>query len=319
MAIIGQDIQRAKELLEKGELVAIPTETVYGLAGNALDATAVANIFSVKDRPYFDPLIIHVDSAESAKRYVLEFPEQAIQLVRAYWPGPLTLLLTKNDIIPDLVTAGLDRVGVRCPDHPMTKALLEQISFPLAAPSANPFGYVSPTAAQHVQDQLGDKISYILEGGPCKVGIESTIVGWEENEPIIYRMGGVSIEQIESRIGKVRVQTHSTSRPQAPGQLTTHYAPRKKFLLGDVRLLTSQNPSQRLGVLAFQKKIDSVNSNFQCVLSPSGDLTEAAQNLFSMLRQLDNMDIDGVLAEEVPDVGLGRAINDRLRRAASIV
>ncbi len=317
MATIGQDIQQAKQLLEKGELVAIPTETVYGLAGNALDPTTVAKIFLVKNRPSFDPLIVHVSSLKAAHSFVAGIPKQAEQLVRRFWPGPLTLLLAKKEIIPDLVTAGLDRVGIRCPDHPLTLALLQQITFPLAAPSANPFGYVSPTSAQHVQDQLGGKISYILDGGRCQIGIESTIVGWEDQQAVIYRLGGVSLEQIESVIGKVNVRAHSTSQPQAPGQLKSHYAPRKKFLLGDIQELAKKYPVDRYGILSFQNNVTGISSDFHLILSSSGDLNEAARNLFFMLRQFDYMNIDIVLAEEVPNVGLGRAINDRLRRAAS--
>lgn len=316
MANIGQDIQHAKRLLERGELVAIPTETVYGLAGNALDTNAVTKIFAVKDRPYFDPMIVHVSSLGRATPYVQEIPTQGKELVSRFWPGPLTLLLAKNDVIPDLVTAGLDRVGLRCPDHPLTRELLEQIPFPVAAPSANPFGYVSPTTAQHVQDQLGENISYILDGGPCRIGIESTIVGWEDDQPQVYRMGGISVEEIESTIGPVTIQQHSTSQPQSPGQLRNHYAPRKKFLLGNIREMAAQYQPKNPGILAFQNRVN-IQSNAHLILSPTGDLNEAARNLFAMLRQLDKTNVDVVLAEEVPDVGLGRAINDRLRRAAS--
>jgi L-threonylcarbamoyladenylate synthase len=317
MATIGQDIEKAKQLLESGALVAIPTETVYGLAGNALEPSAVSKIFEVKNRPDFDPLIVHVSSLGRSTSYIKDIPQQAHLLVEQFWPGPLTLLLTKTDLIPDIVTAGLDRVGVRCPDHPLTRALLEQLTFPVAAPSANPFGYVSPTTPQHVQDQLGDKIAYILDGGQCAIGIESTVIGWENTEPVIYRMGGISTEEIESAIGRVRVQRHSTSRPQAPGQVSSHYAPNKTFMLGDLHKLYESNKSKRIGVLSFKTKIEELSPKQQLVLSPAGNLAEAAHNLFSMLRQFDQMDIDIVLAEEVPDEGLGRAINDRLRRAAA--
>ena len=317
MAIIGGDIQRAKLLLEQGELVAIPTETVYGLAGNALEPTAITKIFAAKDRPYFDPLIVHFSSLEAARHYVEDIPQQAKLLTSRFWPGPLTLLLQKKQLIPDLVTAGLDRVGIRCPDHPLTRTLLKQLSFPLAAPSANPFGYVSPTTAQHVEDQLGEKVSYILDGGPCRIGIESTIIGWEDGQAIIYRLGGISAEQIETVIGKVETRPYSTSQPQAPGQLKSHYAPGKKFLLGDIHALSAKHQSLRLGILSFQKKELKVKSEFHLTLSPSGDLNEAARNLFSMLRKVDKMNVDLILAEEVPDEGLGRAINDRLRRASS--
>ncbi len=314
MATIGNDIAHAKLLLEQGELVAIPTETVYGLAGNALNPIAVTKIFSVKDRPSFDPLIVHVSSSSDAKKYVRDMPSQAENLIKKFWPGALTILLPKKDIIPDIVTSGLDRVGIRCPDHSLTSSLLKQLSFPLAAPSANPFGYVSPTTAQHVQDQLGSKIPYILDGGPCQVGIESTIIGWENNQTVLYRMGGISAEQIEATIGKVIIQSHSTSQPQAPGQLTVHYAPRKKFVLGNIDDLISQYKGLKFGMLSF--KGDSKNPN-HLVLSTSGNLEEASRNLFSKLRQFDTMDIEIVLAEQVPEESLGKAINDRLRRAAS--
>jgi L-threonylcarbamoyladenylate synthase len=313
MAEIGTDTKRAVHLLEQGELVAIPTETVYGLAGNALDKQAVTKIFAVKDRPQFDPLIVHVSDIAKVKEYVTEIPSLAQVLADKFWPGPLTLVLKKKKIIPDLVTAGLDTVGIRCPNHPLTKQLLKKISFPLAAPSANPFGYVSPTKAAHVEEQLGNKINYILDGGTCTVGIESTIVGFENNEPVVYRLGGLSLEDIESTIGKVNVMTRSTSNPKAPGQLISHYAPSKKVFLGQIEELLQSYPAHLAGILTFQKDF---NSPFQFVLSPTGSLEEAAQNIFEALRSFDKLPIDVILAERVPDTGLGRAINDRLQRAA---
>ena len=317
MAEIGNNIEIAKQLLEQGELVAIPTETVYGLAGNALNEVAVLEIFKVKDRPQFDPLIVHVASLEKAKELVDDFPEKAERLAAQFWPGPLTLLLKKKPHIPDLVTSGLDTVGVRCPNHELTRALLQRLSFPLAGPSANPFGYISPTRAEHVNEQLGDKIKYILDGGECVVGIESTIVGFEEDLPVIYRLGGLSIEQIESVVGKVRVQLNTSSNPQAPGQLKSHYAPKKKMMLGDLAELIHKYGTERVGVLTFQKQISQVDFNNQLALSAEGNLAEAAQRLFASLRALDKKDVDIILAEEVPNMGLGKAINDRLRRAAA--
>lgn len=314
MAEIGKDIEKASHLLIHNELVAIPTETVYGLAGNALSREAVTKIFSVKNRPQFDPLIVHVPSLEKAKDYVLEIPKAAKQLADKFWPGPLTLLLKKKAIIPDLVTAGLDTVGIRCPDHLLTRQLLQQLPFPLAAPSANPFGYVSPTKPQHVDEQLGTKIQYILDGGACPIGIESTILGFENDTPVVYRLGGLSLEAIEETIGIVNVQTHSTSNPKAPGQLKSHYAPGKKVLLGSIEDLLKFHKSN-IGVLSFQKDF---NVNNQIILTPSGNLEEAAQNLFEALRAFDKMDVTVVLTELVPDQGLGRAINDRLRRAAAV-
>lgn len=315
MADIGKDINKAKELLERGELVAIPTETVYGLAGNALNTDAVIKIFEVKERPYFDPLIVHVLEFSHIGKYVERIPDQAITLAKKFWPGPLTIVLKKKTVIPDLVTSGLDSAGVRCPDHTLTKALLKELNFPLAAPSANPFGYVSPTTPQHVNEQLGHKISYILDGGTCKVGIESTIVGFENNTPVIYRMGGLSLEDIEQTIGKVAIQTHLSSNPKAPGQLKSHYAPSRQIVLGNIEELLQRYPAHCSALLTFNRDFKAPQ---QIILSPSGTLEEAAKNLFSALRLLDKFEVDIILAELVPDKGLGRAINDRLRRATAV-
>lgn len=314
MAETGKDIHKAKHLLETGELVAIPTETVYGLAGNALDPAAVAKIFAVKNRPHFDPLIIHVPGLEKIGLYAHTIPEKALQLAENFWPGPLTLVLEKSAGIHDLVTSGLSTIGLRCPAHELTLQLLGVLDFPLAAPSANPFGYVSPTTAGHVDEQLGGQISYILDGGPCVVGVESTIIGFETGQPTVYRIGGLSLEEIEKVIGEVRVHTHSTSNPRAPGQLKSHYAPRVKVVLGRLEDLLQQFPAHTSGLLSFNKDF---NSPYQFVLSPSGSLEEAARNLFAALRAFDKMPIEVILAEPVPDHGLGRAINDRLRRAAA--
>jgi L-threonylcarbamoyladenylate synthase len=317
MAEIGNDIIKAKKILEQGELVAIPTETVYGLAGNATDPEAILKIFKVKNRPYFDPLIVHVPSLEKAHDLVEEFPKKAIDLATHFWPGPLTLILKRKPIIPDLVTSGLETVGVRCPDHSLTLELLKSLSFPLAAPSANPFGYISPTSAMHVNDQLGDKINYILDGGPCNIGLESTIVGFEDAIPTIYRLGGLSVDAIESIVGKTSMQLNISSNPLAPGQLKTHYAPRKKMFVGEIGSLLAQHKDKRVGILAFTKSIAGVASDRQLILSPKGSIEEAAQKLFASLRELDKMDIDIIVAQRVPETGLGSAINDRLIRAAS--
>jgi L-threonylcarbamoyladenylate synthase len=314
MAFIGKDINKAKELLERGELVAIPTETVYGLAANALNAEAILQIFDAKSRPQFDPLIVHVANLEHAEKYTAEIPPLAKKLMSKFWPGALTIVLPKKKIIPDLVTSGMDTVGIRCPDHSLTQELLAQLDFPLAAPSANPFGYVSPTTPEHVNDQLGDKIKYILDGGPSLVGIESTIVGFENSKPVVYRMGGIAIEEIEREIGDVSVQTQSTSNPKAPGQLISHYAPSKRVIIGDMQDLLQKYPAHCSAILSFK---EDFNSPFQRVLSPAGSVNEAAKNLFSHLRELDKMPVELLLVELVPEEGLGRAVNDRLRRAAS--
>lgn len=313
MAAIGTDIEHAKQLLEQGKLVAIPTETVYGLAANALDASAVASIFEVKNRPTFDPLIVHVPDVEALDLFAIEVPEMAYALAARFWPGPLTLLLKKRTIIPDLVTSGLDTVGLRCPDHPVTSRLLASLSFPLAAPSANPFGYVSPTTPEHVQDQLGDAIGYILDGGACRVGVESTIVSIEDDSLVVHRLGGLPIESLQTVDARVIVRPNSTSRPLAPGQLESHYSPRKRLLLGNISALLQHHNPETVGVLSYCTDYHVPN---QILLSPTSSLTEAAKNLFGALRSLDKMPVDMILAEPVPDHGLGRAINDRLRRAA---
>jgi len=318
MAEIGSNIKKAKLLLDNGKLVSIPTETVYGLAGNALNSNAVALIFKTKNRPSFDPLILHIKNIASLDNYVSYVPKKAKILMERLWPGPLTFLSPKKSIIPDLVTSGMPRVAVRIPNNPLTLDLLNSIDFPLVAPSANPFGYVSPTSAQHVDKQLGNKIEYILDGGKCEIGIESTIIGFENEElPTIHRLGGISKEKIESLIGKVSVQAHSTSNPKAPGMLKSHYSPGKKLIIGDLLKLQEKYKGKRLGVISFQKKLNDIEMDNQQILSPSGNLSEAAQNLFSALRGLDKKDIDIIITEAVPDHGLGRAINDRLKRAAA--
>ncbi len=314
---IGTDIQTAIHWLEAGQCVGIPTETVYGLAANALDVAAVARIFAVKNRPTFDPLIVHVRSVDAVAPYTETFPASLRRLAEAFWPGPLTLLLPKSALIPDLVTAGLPRVALRAPSHEVTRRLLSALPFPLAAPSANPFGYISPTTAQHVYEQLQGKIPYVLDGGPCTVGVESTIVGIEEDTLIVYRLGGIPVEALEQAAReKILVRTHSTSHPAAPGMLTAHYAPRKPlFIWPDA---VSHTAPEGLGLLLFRPRKDLPAHVHSIVLSESGQLVEAAQNLFAALRQLDRTpEVKVIWAELCPEVGLGRAINDRLRRAAA--
>ncbi|MBL7962870.1 MAG: threonylcarbamoyl-AMP synthase [Flavobacteriales bacterium] len=314
MASIGIAIHHAAALLRQGEVVAIPTETVYGLAANAFDEAAVLKVFQVKQRPSFDPLIVHIGQREDVSRVVKELPPGAEALMNAFWPGPLTLVLPKQPAVPDLVTSGLDTVGVRMPAHALTQELLRSLDFPLAAPSANPFGYVSPTTAQHVADQLGERIPYILDGGPCVVGVESTILGWEGDRWVLYRPGGIAVERIEEVIGRVHPQQRHVI-PVAPGMLESHYAPRKPVHLGDVPSLLRRFAGQPMGVIAFRE----THPAHRCeVLSERGDLAEAARHLFAVLRELDQSDCAVILAEVFPDEGLGRAINDRLRRASCL-
>ena len=316
VAQIGKDIEIAKKFLENNELVGIPTETVYGLAANALSEISIAKIFEVKNRPAFDPLIVHTHSLDSVYDFVTDIHPKLLKLAKAFWPGPLTLLLPKKNIIPYLLTSNLNRVGVRIPNHSMTLNLLKSLSFPLAAPSANPFGYISPSNAEHVNKQLGDKIQYILDGGACEVGIESTIIGEENNEIIIYRLGGLSTHEIENIVGKVNIELNESSNPKAPGQLKSHYAPRVPLFIGNLKELEKNNSEKKIGALVFG---NYDHSNKQIVvknLSPKADLREAAVNLFNYLRAFDEMDIEIIIADYLPPINLGMAINDRLKRAA---
>ncbi len=315
MAPTGTDIGLAAKLLQAGKLVAIPTETVYGLAGNALAADLVAEIFVAKNRPSFDPLIVHTHSFDAAAQYFTEIPEAAKQLAENFWPGPLTLLLPKSGSIPDIVTAGSPYVGMRVPKHAMTLELLRNLPFPLAAPSANPFGYISPTTPAHVQAQLGDKVSYILDGGPCEVGIESTIVGFEGGKRIVYRLGGIGLEQLKAVIGTIDEVRNSSSKPDAPGMLTVHYAPHVPLVLGSLEDLLPLYAGKAVGVLSFRKT--SLKATHVEILSANGNVNEAARNIFAALRRLDAAELDVIVAELVPEEGLGRAVNDRLRRASA--
>lgn len=312
-ARIGSDLEHAARLLRGGQLVAIPTETVYGLAANAFDEAACLRVFEAKRRPAFDPLIVHVASSDRVDELVVEAPSEARVLMQAFWPGPLTLVLPRSARVPDVVTSGLETVAVRCPAHPAATSLLEQLEFPLAAPSANLFGRVSPTTAEHVVEQLGDEVEYVLDGGPCEVGVESTIVGWEDGRCVLYRPGGVALEELQERIGPLGVAGRSAA-PPAPGMLASHYAPRTPLRLGDLDELLAAHRGQRVGVLAFQRPRDAAVG---VVLSETGDLRQAARKLFAALRELDAARVDCILAEPAPDRGLGRAINDRLRRAAA--
>ena len=316
MAKTGKNISKAIQILESGGLVAIPTETVYGLAANAFNPDAVARIFEVKNRPWFDPLIVHCSGLAETEHIVKEIPKLARSLAEKFWPGPLTMLMNKQDNISDLVTAGMQKVAIRVPDHPLTRTLLKSLDFPLVAPSANPFGYVSPTTAQHVNQQLGDHIDYILDGGECHIGIESTIVGFDNDTTVVYRLGGLEPESIESITGKIVLRPHSASNPIAPGMLESHYAPGKRIILGNVDELLKKHDADKTGIIRFKPQADNKTSGKEMYLSVTGDLREAAKNLFSVLRKMDTMDVEVILAEKVPEEGLGMAINDRLKRAA---
>lgn len=316
MVEIGINTDTAAQILLNGGLVAIPTETVYGLAANALNEKAVLSVFEAKQRPFFDPLIIHVFSIEKAMEYAEFNDERLEKLAKTYWPGPLTLLLTKKKNIPGIVTSGLERVAVRVPDHSLTLDLLKKVDVPLAAPSANPFGYVSPTEPKHVQKQLGDKIHYILDGGNCKVGLESTIVGIEDGCVCVYRLGGLPIEELEKTLGEVKLLINNSSDPKAPGQLKNHYAPQKKIVIGTIAGLLKLNDPAKTAIICYGSEDFKAPGATVFNLSPNSDLKEAALNLFRFLRLADESEHEMIICELLPDKGLGRAINDRLKRAA---
>ena len=307
-------VERAAAILREGGLVALPTETVYGLGANALDPIAVARIFAAKERPFFDPLIVHVPDIDWIPRVVREFPKVAVQLAERFWPGPLTLVLPKADAIPDLVTSGLPSVGVRIPNHELTRQVLRLANVPVAAPSANPFGRLSPTTAEHVRRQLGHRVDAILDGGPCRVGIESTILQIENNGVTLLRPGGIAVEEIEALIGDVKRPASTLSEaPVAPGMLVSHYAPRTPLTI--VSEVPSSAEVSRMGLLCLRH--DAIPEQFAQIeeLSPTGDLVVAAANFFQALHRLDAAELEGIIAVRFPETGLGRALNDRLQRA----
>jgi L-threonylcarbamoyladenylate synthase len=316
--MIGGELDLAVKLLKEGQVIGIPTETVYGLAANALNEKSVVSIFEIKNRPFFDPLILHFSDIESIRKYVIDFNSQALKLAEAFWPGPLTILLKKNNLVPDIVTSGSDLVAVRIPNHPLTLSLLGKLDFPLAAPSANPFGYISPTKAEHVENQLGLLVPYILDGGDCYIGLESTIVDCSEEILTIKRLGGLSVSEIEECLGKpVKIEISSGSNPSAPGQLDKHYAPKTPFvLIEDLESTLIKFKNKKIAYLGFGE-IEIPEHVYSLNLSLSSNLNEAAQNLFHFMRLLDNIGFDCILVQNVPEIGLGKAINDRIKRAAA--
>lgn len=306
-------IDEAAAIIDRGGLVAIPTETVYGLAADATNDKAVARIYEAKGRPQFNPLIIHVAGPEMAQRYV-SFSPLAEKLSDAFWPGPLTLVLPRrpDSTLSLLVSAGLETVAVRAPNHPIAQALIRKADRPLAAPSANRSGSISPTTAQHVRESLGARVDLILDGGPCPVGLESTIVKVDGDHAVLLRPGGVARENIERVTGAPLKIQKSSDRPEAPGMLASHYAPNAKLRLN------ADAPASNEAFLAFGT---APAHPHRLNLSEAGDLTEAAANLFAHLRALDAIcaeyGLKGIAAASVPHEGLGEAINDRLARAAA--
>ena len=316
MVEISKDINKAKAILEVEDVVAIPTETVYGLAGNIFSERAVRKIFELKGRPFYNPLIVHTYSLDQLERFVRYIPEKAKRLAEAFWPGPLTLILPKKESVPSLITAGKDTVGIRIPNHPLTLELLSQLDFPLAAPSANTFGNISPTRPEHVKSYFEKTLSMVLDGGPCPKGIESTIVGFEGENAVLYRLGSISVEDIEEVIGPIEVKNKKEAAPDAPGMLSRHYAPSTTtYLVDDVLPFLEGVTYSKVGVITFKE--DRVHDKIKHVeiLSPAADLKQAAAELYAAMHRLDAMDLDAIVAERFPQEGLGKSINDRLERA----
>jgi L-threonylcarbamoyladenylate synthase len=315
MSIISKDIQKAVQLLTEDHLVAIPTETVYGLAGNIFSEKAIKSIFSTKQRPFFNPLIVHISSVKSLNDLVTHVPEKAKLLAAAFWPGSMTLVLKKSKTIPDIITAGKDTVAIRVPNHPITLELLKKIPFPLAAPSANPFGSISPTNPVHVENYFKNSIKMVLDGGSCTNGIESTIIGFENEEPVIYRLGALPLEEIEAVVGKISIKNKKEEKPDAPGMLARHYAPKTStFLVDDVAAEIKKNTGKKMGVLVFKSSLNNENIT-EIILSKNGSLQEAASRLYSAMHDLDSKNLDLIIAERFSEFGLGKSINDRLQRA----
>ena len=308
-------LAEAARALRAGGLVAFPTETVYGLGAAAFDATAVVRIFEAKRRPAFDPLIVHLAETGDLPRVAAQVPQAAWRLAERFWPGPLTLVLPRVEGLPDIVTSGLPSVGVRVPDHPAARALIAAAGVPVAAPSANPFGYVSPTTAAHVAELLGEAVDLVLDGGPCRVGVESTIVSLLQDPPVLLRPGGVPREEVEELLGvRLRVAP-SSDRPQAPGQLTKHYATRTPLRLLEAGQAVTAPAGRRAGLLAREREAPGFAA--VDVLAPDGLARTAAARLFAALRHLDGLGLDLILAEPWPEDGLGLALMDRLRRCAA--
>lgn len=311
--IITKDCSLACEILKTGEVVAVPTETVYGLAANGLNTSAVKKIFEAKARPFNNPLILHFANEQQIEPYILDFPAKLKQLTAIFWPGPLTVLLPKSNLVDDLITGGKSQVAVRIPSHPDFLALLQQIDFPLAAPSANLYGRVSPTNAEHVYKQLKGKIPMILDGGPCEKGIESTIIGMENEQVCIYRLGSISIEEIALHLGEApQIKNEATENGIASGMVKYHYAPSTPLYFYEK---VSTQIEQQNGYIFFNEYPNNLKIENAIILSETGELLEAARKLYSVLHEFDERGFQQIFIEKFPEQGLGATLNDRLNRA----
>jgi len=308
-------VSEAARLLKEGEVVAIPTETVYGLAGNAFEPKALAKIFAAKERPTFDPLIVHIADIAQLTDIAKDIPDSAYKLAEAYWPGPMTIILPKKDCIPDLCTSALPSVAVRFPSHPIAQAIIRESGLPLAAPSANLFKHVSPTTAEHVAAQLADRIAGIVDGGPCSVGVESSIISLAGEKPTVLRPGAITPEMFAKVLGDVAIK-ESTSKPGqpmlAPGQCDTHYRPQVPLYYGEVP--AGYTLPEHTVRIAFGTQTGPIPATVN--LSATGDMVEATSKLYAFMHDLDKSEYDLILVDPIPNKGIGIALNDRLKRAS---
>ncbi len=310
---ISQQISIAAKHIKEGNLVAFPTETVYGLGADALNPYAVAKLFELKERPTFDPLIVHIASVEEIKRLTVNNDNRVYELAERFWPGPLTIILPKSNLVPDIVTAGLPTVGIRMPDHPVAIELIRQSGCPIAAPSANKFGQLSPTQAKHVNKQLSD-VDFLIDGGESAVGIESTIISLNEKGFEILRHGIITKEEIEEIIPYYAVPDRDKTNIVSPGMLKSHYSPNKPIYLLD-KNIPDFIDYPKAGLLSFSGK-DTAKYKIVELLAPDGNLKTCAVNLFAAIHRLEESDVDYIIAETVPEVGVGIAIMDKLKKAA---
>ncbi len=315
--MISKNCKQAKKIVSTNGIIGLPTETVYGLAGNAFSEEAIDKIYKLKNRPSNNPLIVHISSVNELDKVATDIPELAYKLAHHFWPGPLTMVLKKHPSIPYSVTSGKETVAVRVPNHPLCLKLLQSIDFPLVAPSANPFGQVSPTNAKHVANYFGKKLEFVLDGGSCEKGVESTIIGFENDRPTLYRYGSVALEAIQEVCGTLNFDRFDDVKPIAPGMFSRHYSPKTTFIVteniqNDIKTLNGL----KKGLLLFDKEVQIKDHCEMEFLSVSGNLDEAAKNLYSAMIRLDALQLDVILAQFVPDLGVGKAINDRLKRAS---
>jgi len=319
VAATSENLALAGDAIQQGLTVAVPTETVYGLAASGLQTEAVSRIFEIKNRPVFDPLILHIDPDFDLTEIVHDISPLAKKLMTRFWPGPLTLILPKTTRVPDLVTSGLNSVAVRCPSHPVMRELLRLVAFPLAAPSANRFGRISPTTALAVHEELGEAPAFIIDGGPCSLGIESTIVDCTVDPHLLMRPGAVTLQELRevAPVRMIRKTAEEESQVQkSPGLLSSHYAPRTPLYLSARPLAVLKEFPEQTAFLFWRQVPRFPPLTFR-VLAPSGTSQEAASRLFQLMRELDASGAKRIWVDPIPKEGLGLAILDRLTRASS--